>query len=257
MKITIIQDNIVFGNKAANLQRVETHLQTLAGKTELVVLPEMFTTGFCTDKPEFAEAMQGETVQKLQRWAIDFNLAIAGSFIVGENQKLYNRGFFVFPDGKIETADKRHLFSLSGEDKLFSAGNKRLIVNYLGFKILLLVCYDLRFPVWSRCVNNEYDLAIYVANFPQSRINVWDVLLKARAIENQCYVCGVNITDTDNYQYNGHSNIYDFKGFPLLSFAENEIKTETVEILIEPLQKFREKNAFWCDADKFELRVEN
>jgi len=255
MKLTIIQDNIVFGNKAANLQCVEKHLQMLAGKTELAVLPEMFTTGFCTDKPELAETMRGETVQKLQQWAIDFNLAIAGSFIACEDEKLFNRGFFVFPDGRIETADKRHLFSLGGEDKYFSAGNKRLIVNYSGFKILLLVCYDLRFPVWSRCVNNEYDLIIYVANFPQSRIRAWDILLKARAIENLCYVCGVNITGTTNYQYNGHSNIYDFKGSPLLPYSENEKKIATVEVLIEPLQKFREKNAFWRDADKFEFNV--
>ncbi len=255
MKITLIQDTIHWANKTANLQKTEKQLAELAGKTNLVVLPEMFTTGFCTDQLELAETMEGETVRTLQKWAQTYNLAITGSFIANENDKVFNRGFFVFPDGKIETADKRHLFSIGGEDLHFSAGSKKLIINYCGFNIRLLVCYDVRFPVWARNVNNEYDLLIYVANFPKSRINNWDILLQARAVENQAYVCGVNCVGTDGLgiDYNGHSTLLDFKATPLLSFPENETSIQTYELNREPLLKFREKSAFWKDADKFEI----
>ena len=255
MKITLIQDTIHWANKTANLQKIEKQLAELAGKTNLVVLPEMFTTGFCTDQLELAETMEGETVLTLQKWAQTYNLAITGSFIANENDKVFNRGFFVFPDGKIETADKRHLFSIGGEDLHFSAGSKKLIINYCGFNIRLLVCYDVRFPVWARNVNNEYDLLIYVANFPKSRINNWDILLQARAVENQAYVCGVNCVGTDGLgiDYNGHSTLLDFKATPLLSFPENETSIQTYELNREPLLKFREKSAFWKDADKFEI----
>ena len=255
MKITLIQDTIHWANKTANLQKTEKQLAELAGKTNLVVLPEMFTTGFCTDQLELAETMEGETVRNLQKWAQTYNLAITGSFIANENDKIFNRGFFVFPDGKIETADKRHLFSIGGEDLYFSTGAKKLIINYCGFNIRLLVCYDVRFPVWARNVNNEYDLLIYVANFPKSRINNWDILLQARAVENQAYVCGVNCVGTDGLgiDYNGHSTLLDFKATPLLSFPENETSIQTYELNREPLLKFREKSAFWKDADKFEI----
>ncbi len=255
MKITLIQDTIHWADKTANLQRTEKQLAELAGKTNLVVLPEMFTTGFCTDQLELAETMEGETVRNLQKWAQTYNLAITGSFIANENDKIFNRGFFVFPDGKIETADKRHLFSIGGEDLYFSTGAKKLIINYCGFNIRLLVCYDVRFPVWARNVNNEYDLLIYVANFPKSRINNWDILLQARAVENQAYVCGVNCVGTDGLgiDYNGHSTLLDFKATPLLSFPENETSIQTYELNREPLLKFREKSAFWKDADKFEI----
>ena len=255
MKITLVQDIIHWADKTANLQRTEKQLAELAGKTDLVVLPEMFTTGFCTDQLELAETMEGETVHTLQKWAQTYNLAITGSFIANENDKIFNRGFFVFPDGKIETADKRHLFSIGGEDLYFSTGAKKLIINYCGFNIRLLVCYDVRFPVWARNVNNEYDLLIYVANFPKSRINNWDILLQARAVENQAYVCGVNCVGTDGLgiDYNGHSTLLDFKATPLLSFPENETSIQTYELNREPLLKFREKSAFWKDADKFEI----
>ena len=255
MKITLIQDTIHWANKTANLQKIEKQLAELAGKTNLVVLPEMFTTGFCTDQLELAETMEGETVRTLEKWAQTYNLAITGSFIANENDKIFNRGFFVFPDGKIETADKRHLFSIGGEDLYFSTGAKKLIINYCGFNIRLLVCYDVRFPVWARNVNNEYDLLIYVANFPKSRINNWDILLQARAVENQAYVCGVNCVGTDGLgiDYNGHSTLLDFKATPLLSFPENETSIQTYELNREPLLKFREKSAFWKDADKFEI----
>ena len=253
MRITLIQDSIFWADKASNLEKTEVQLAQLSGKTDLVVLPEMFTTGFCTNELYLAETMQEETVQKLCIWAVKYKLAITGSFIASENDLIYNRAFFVFPNGKIETADKRHLFSVGGENAHFSAGNKRLIVNYCGFNILILVCYDLRFPVWARNKNNEYDLLIYVANFPEKRVTDWDILLKARAIENQTYVCGVNRigVDGEGISYNGHSTLLDFKANFLLTFNENETSVQTFELQKEPLLNYRQKFAVWKDADRF------
>ena len=256
MRITLIQDHIVWADKATNLQKKGEQLAALAGKTDLVVLPEMFSTGFCTDQLHLAETMNGETVQALKYWAQTYQLAITGSFIATENDKIYNRAFFVFPDGEIQTADKRHLFSMGGEHNHFSAGDKRLIVNYIGFNICVLVCYDVRFPVWARNMNNEYDLLIYVANFPEKRIADWDILLKARAVENQAYVCGINTVGVDGIgiSYNGHSTLLDFKANTLLTFPENETSIQTFELQSEPLQRYRQKFAVWKDADGFELR---
>jgi omega-amidase len=255
MRISLIQDIIFWADKAANLQKVGEQLVELAGKTDLVVLPEMFTTGFCIDKLHLAETLNGETVQTLRTWAVKYQLAITGSFIAIENNKVFNRAFFVFPSGEIETADKRHLFSFGGEQNHFSAGDKRLIVKYCEFNILVLVCYDIRFPVWSRNVNNEYDLLIFVANFPQRRIIDWDILLQARAIENQAYVCGVNRVGVDGFgiDYNGHSSLVNFKAKSLLTIPENKTNIQTADISIEPLQLYRQKFAVWQDADDFEI----
>ena len=256
MRITLIQDIIFWADKAANIQKVEDQLILLAGKTDLVVLPEMFTTGFCTEKLQLAEKMDGVTVQTLKTWAVKYKMAITGSFIATEDERIFNRAFFVFPSGKIETANKRHLFSLGGEHEHFTAGDKRLIVNYEGFNILVLVCYDVRFPVWSRNINAEYDLAIYVANFPQRRIIDWDILLQARAVENQAYVCGVNRVGVDGLgvDYDGHSALLDFKAKPLLNFSENKTSIQTAVLTIEPLELYRQKFDVLRDADKFEIK---
>ena len=256
MNISLIQTDIIWADKKANLQKTEEKIAILSGKTDLVVLPEMFSTGFCTDRIDLAETMQGLTVQTLIFWAQKYNLAITGSFIAEENGAIYNRAFFVFPNGRIETADKRHLFSLGGEDEIFTAGNEKLIVNYKGFNVCVLVCYDVRFPVWSRNVNNEYDLLVYVANFPHVRMDAWDALLKARAIENQSYVCGVNRVGEDgmNIAYSGHSVLLDFKGNEILNFFENEENIKSAEIKKNTLENFRNKYAFWKDADKFEIK---
>jgi omega-amidase len=253
MRVTLIQDIIFWADKAVNLQKVEEQLASLAGQTDLVLLPEMFTTGFCTDDLHLAETMQGDTVKTLCAWATQYQLAIAGSFIATEDRRVFNRGFFVFPTGEIQTADKRHLFSMGGEQNHFSAGDKRLIVNYCDFNISLLVCYDIRFPVWARNVDNEYDLLIYVANFPERRIADWDILLQARAIENQAYVCGVNRVGVDGLgiAYNGHSTLLDYKATHLLTFPENESSIQTFELQQEPLQRYRQKFAAWKDADRF------
>jgi omega-amidase len=257
MRITLIQDTIFWADKAANLHKTGEQLAALAGKTDLVVLPEMFTTGFCTGKIQLAEPMDGETVKLLKHWAVKYQLSITGSFIASENEKVYNRAFFVFPNGDIQIADKRHLFSMGGEHNHFSAGDKRLIVNYGGFNICVLVCYDVRFPVWARNVNKEYDLLIYVANFPKKRINDWDILLQARAIENQAYVCGVNRIGTDGLgiDYNGHSTLIDFKANTILNFPENATHIQTFDLQQEPLQRYREKFAIWKDADDFNVNL--
>lgn len=256
MRISLVQDSIVWADKAANLQNTAKQLAGLAGQTDLVVLPEMFTTGFCTDALDLAETMDGETVQSLRNWALKYQMAITGSFIAIENEKYYNRAFFIFPSGEIETADKRHLFSMGGEHNHFSAGGKRLLVRYCGFNICVLVCYDVRFPVWSRNVNSEYDLLIYVANFPQRRISDWDNLLKARAIENQTYVCGVNRVGVDGLgiEYSGHSVLLDYKANQIIDFPENGTAIQTADLHIEPLQHYREKFAVWNDADSFLLK---
>lgn len=255
MRISLIQDTIVWADKKANLQKTAAQLAVLAGQTDLVVLPEMFTTGFCVEQIDLAETMDGETVQSLRKWAVEYQFGITGSFIAIENGKYFNRAFFVFPTGEIQTADKRHLFSMGGEQNHFSAGNKRLLVNYCGFNICVLVCYDVRFPVWSRNVNNQYDLLIYVANFPKRRISDWDILLKARAIENQTYVCGVNRVGVDGLEveYSGHSVLLDYKANTIIDFPENSSVIETTELNIKPLQQYREKFSVWRDADGFNI----
>ena len=256
MRVSIIQDIIHWADKAANIEKTAAQLKSLASQTDLVVLPEMFSTGFCTDQLHLAETMIDETMTTLRKWAVEFQLAIAGSFIARENEKVYNRAFFAFPTGEVQTSDKRHLFSMGGEHNHFSSGEKRMIVNYCGFNVCVLVCYDVRFPVWARNVNNEYDLLIYVANFPERRIADWDILLKARAIENQCYVCGVNRIGVDGLgiAYNGHSVLLDYKAEALLSFSEDEFSIQTAELQQESLQRYRQKFAVWKDADLFDLK---
>ena len=255
MRISLIQTDIIWANRQANIHNTERVLTTLAGKTDLAVLPEMFTTGFCVDRMDLAETMTGETIQSLKKWASQWNMAITGSFIATENEHIYNRAFFVFPNGSIRTADKRHLFSMGKENEIFTSGNEKLVVNYKGFNIFILVCYDLRFPVWSRNVNNAYDMLIYVANFPHARVHVWDVLLQARALENQAYVCGVNRVGTDNMglTYSGHSVLLNAKAEALASFQENESGTRTIDISLKKLSEFREKFAVWKDSDNFKI----
>ncbi len=256
MRVSIIQDIIYWADKPANLSKTGDQIAALAGQTDLVILPEMFTTGFCTDQLDLAESMNDTTVKTLREWAVKYQLAITGSFIAKENETIFNRAFFVFPSGEICTADKRHLFSTGGEHLHFSAGDKRMIVNYCGFNICILVCYDVRFPVWARNRDNEYDLLVYVSNFPEKRINDWDVLLKARAVENQSYVCGVNRVGVDGLKikYNGHSALLDFRAASLLHFSEKETSIQTYELHHEPLHVYRQKFQVWRDADEFELK---
>ena len=255
MKITIVQTDIVWENKQENLRVLRRKLTALCGTTEIIVLPEMFSTGFSMNSKELAEPLSGETITTLKQWAKEFNFAISGSYIASDNDRYFNRAFFLTPEGEEYYYDKRHLFRMGQEPQHFAAGNERLIIPYRDWNVCLLVCYDLRFPVWSRNVNNEYDLLIYVASWPVPRREVWDTLLRARAMENMCYVCGVNRIGTDGHQlsYNGGSIVYSPKGEILLSApdAQEDILTTTLDL--SALRSFRNKFPAWKDADTFTL----
>ncbi len=257
MRITLLQQPIQWANPAANLEHYGQLVAALSGLTDLVVLPEMFTTGFCTDRPDLAEPMNGTTVQTLTQWASTHRIAITGSFMAREGDACFNRAFFITPDGQIHHADKRHLFGLAKEHNHFTPGKRKLLVEYLGVKILVLVCYDLRFPVWSRNTDNEYDLLIYVANFPSKRITDWDILLRARAIENQAYVVGLNCVGTDglHLHYNGHSTLLDYNAHPLITFADDAAAAHTATIALDRLHTYRSKFAVWRDADRFSITL--
>lgn len=255
IRISIIQTDIVWEDKQENLRLLHEKLQKLRGTTEIVVLPEMFSTGFSMQSSVLAEASSDRTITSLKQWAAQFQLAICGSYIATDNGLHYNRAFFITPTGEEYYYDKRHLFRMGRETDHFAAGNQQTIVPYQGWNICLLVCYDLRFPVWSRNINNEYDLLIYVANWPASRRLAWDTLLRARAIENQCYVCGVNRTGTDNYhlEYNGGSKIYSPLGEELVTLPDEKEGVATVALNLHTLNQYREKFPVWKDADDFLL----
>ena len=214
LRISMIQSHIIWEDREENLGYYGELLRRVSGRTDLAVLPETFTTGFSMDVEKQADTMESQTVPTIKEWAKKYKLAVAGSFIAKDNGKFYNRAFFITPEGEEYYYDKRHLFRMAEEDKHFSAGDKRLIVPYKGWNICLQVCYDLRFPVWSRNVNNEYDLLIYVANWPEARKKAWKALLHARAIENMAYVCGVNRVGVDGkgFLFRGDSMIYNAKG---------------------------------------------
>ena len=255
LKISIVQTDIAWENKQENLRMLREKLHALRGTTEIVVLPEMFSTGFTMKSRELAEPVSGITVRILKELAADFQLALCGSFICSERSNYYNRAFFITPEGEEFYYDKRHLFRMGNEAEYFSSGNNKLIISYRGWNICLLVCYDLRFPVWSRNVNNEYDLLIYVASCPQARRLAWDTLLCARALENMCYVCGVNRIGVDGNKliYNGGSVVFSAKGEVLASVPDGEEGIETVSLSLISLQQLRDKFPVWKDADAFRL----
>ena len=256
MRVALLQYPIEWADIETNLRLTERRLAPLKGKADVALLPEMFTTGFCTDRPELAEEMNGMTMQYLFRWAKEYDIAIAGSFMAAENNNLYNRGFFVKPDQTAAFIDKKHLYAHGGEADFFTAGNEKKIVEYKGCKFCLLICYDLRFPVWSRNISGyDYDILLYTANWPDIRIQYWDALVPARATENQCYVAAVNRVGDDalGLHYNGHSVAYDTYLRPLVSFSNDEAATKIADFNIEALQHFREKSQLWRDSDPFEL----
>ncbi|MDR0972644.1 MAG: amidohydrolase [Prevotellaceae bacterium] len=255
MRVTALQSTIAWEDKATNLERLRGDLERLHGETDLVVLPEMFSTGFSMNNRLMAEPTDGQTMNMLRQWAREFTVALTGSYIAVENGAYYNRGFFLTPDGTSYYRDKRHLFRMGEEADYFEAGNDRTIISYQGWNILLLICYDLRFPVWARNRNNEYDLLIYVANWPVGRRKVWDVLLQARAIENQCYVCGVNRVgdDGNGLHYDGGTVIYSPRGTVQAAVADGIVGQATSELSREALHNWRNKFAVWRDADDFTI----
>lgn len=254
LKVAIIQADLVWENPAQNRANFTDKIHAISEEVDLIVLPEMFTTGFTMNPYEVAETMAGETIIWLQKLAKQKDVAITGSLIIKEDEKYYNRLVFVHPSREIETYDKRHTFTLAGEDKVYTAGTKKLMVDYKGWKICPLVCYDLRFPVWARNVE-EYDMIIYVANWPKPRIVAWDILLKARAIENMSYCIGVNRVglDVNKYEYVGHSAAYDCLGAPISSIEPSKEQTAIVTLNANHLILTREKLQFLNDKDEFSL----
>ena len=272
----------------------EERIAALAGKADVAVLPEMFATGFCTDHPELAETMDGEIIHRLQAAADQSGVAIVSSFICSPDRliasspitntpspisnsaashsplgrpiggtpshfqaKLRNRGFMIKPHAPIEIQDKRHLYAHGGEDLFFQPAQERHIFEYKGVKILLLVCYDLRFPVWARNQSgSDYDIILVVANWPDIRIQYWDALIAARATENQCYIAAVNCVGDDGMglHYNGHSVAYDTRLQPIVSFADDKEGTKIADFDIAKLHHFREVLPLWKDVDYFELK---
>jgi predicted amidohydrolase len=250
MDILLLQTDIEWQSPDNNRKRIE-HIIGSLPVADIVILPEMFTTGFCISPANIVEKADTVTLEWMRKLAGERNSAIAGSIAVEENGKYYNRFYFVKPDGSYSAYNKRHLFSFAGENKEYTAGDKRVIVEYGGFRILLQVCYDIRFPVFSRNIG-DYDMIIYVANWPVPRIGAWNTLLLARAIENQCYVAGVNRTGSDPAaKYNGGTALIDFFGKLIISagFDREEAVLGTVNIQL--LNDFRRKFPALADADKF------
>ena len=260
MNISIIQSTIAWEDKEKNLKHYHRLLFPLKGKTDLAVLPETFTTGFSMNVPHLAETNTGNTVQILLQWANEWGFAIAGSFLAkNTDDRLFNRGFFITPEGETYFSDKRHLFCLSEENEQLTPAENYLIIPYQGWNIRLIICYDLRFPVWIRNRgNSEYDLLLCVANWPQARAQVWDILLKARAIENGCYVCGVNRTGVDGNEipHPGNSVLLDYKGNCLLEAGQHLETVLTQRICKEDLEDFRHRFPAGKDADCFKI-IEN
>lgn len=267
LNVCLLPMRIAWGDKASNLDTFAEALSTVHPETDLVVVPECFSTGFPSgvekdDVRHLAERNTGKTIDFIKALAAKYGFAIAGSYMADSGGSLYNRAFFIEPGGEEYFADKRHLFAMAGEQKVFSQGHGRMSLRFRGWQITMIVCYDIRFPVWCRNVGNEYDLMLAVANWPKARVGAWETLLKARAIENEAYVCGVNCEGTDNngYEYGGESAIIDFKGRDV-SKRTSSVKTEGMtpmqflyaQLSREKLDRFREKFPAYKDADIFRI----
>ncbi|RUL59080.1 amidohydrolase [Prevotella koreensis] len=248
MKTTILQMDIAWGDCQGNVRRADAMIDN-APEADLYILPEMFSTGFAADPEGMAESENGKTVEWMRRKAVAKDAAIAGSLAIKSGERYFNRLYFVKPDGEVTTYDKRHLFSYAGENLHYTRGEERVIVEWRSVRIMLQVCYDLRFPVFSRN-HGDYDMIIYVASWPTSRIKVWDTLLHARALENQCYVAGVNRVGRDpNCEYCGNSLIISPYGEDLAVCGSGEESAKMAEIDMEMLRSFRKKFPVIDDAD--------
>ena len=256
LTITLIQSALHWESTDANLAMFEEKIWQIGRQTDIIILPEMFTTGFSMNAKALAEPMNFKTCRWLKQQAAQTKAVVTGSVIIRDADKYYNRLFWAEPDGYISYYDKRHLFRMAGEDMVYSAGEKKLIKEVKGWKVFPLVCYDLRFPVWSRNVNNEYDLLLYVANWPAARSGAWKILLQGRAVENLCYVAGVNRVgeDGNKHYYSGDSSIINYKGEVLFTLADQQtVHTQTISYT--ELQAFRHKFPANLDADGFTINL--
>lgn len=263
LKITIIQSELHWEDAEANLSMFEEKIWQISGNTDVIILPEMFTTGFTMSSAKMAEHMNMRTFKWMKNMADQTGALIMGSFIVSVHDRYYNRLLWMEPGGTFKTYDKRHLFRMANEHKSFASGESLLISTWRGWRICPLICYDLRFPVWSRnrwdiaAKRPSYDVAVYVANWPTARIDAWDTLLKARAIENLSYVVGVNRIgqDGNGIEYNGHSAVISPKGEAIFSNEGTEI-TRTLELSANSLHAFRDRFPAYLDADDFTIEFE-
>ncbi len=248
LRVTLVQTDIIWEDAVANRNRISEVLEPLSGTTDLIILPEMFTTGFTLNGETLAESMQGPTVEWMVQSSAELGAVITGSIIVRENRSLYNRLIWVAPTGRIESYDKRHLFRYAQENDIYTAGTEKKIFEVNGWKVRPFICYDLRFPGWSANVNKEYDLGLYVANWPKARVHHWDALLVARAIENQAYIAGVNRVgaDANGLQYPGNSSIYDPQGEVILQCeVESDVVTRTLSY--DAINEYRVRFPAWMD----------
>ena len=265
LTVTLIQTNLHWENKKANLEMLQRKIESIKEKTEVVILPEMFTTGFSMKPEIFAEKIDGETVRWMKKIAAERKIILTGSVMIEEAGKFFNRLIWMLPNGEYGVYDKRHLFAFADENSHYTAGNKKLIASVKGWKINLQVCYDLRFPVWARqspsqhlwmgdggAGQPEYDVLIYVANWPERRSIAWKTLLQARAIENQCYVIGVNRVGNDGNEiyHAGDSMVIDPLG-EILYHKKDEEDIFTIELNKKHLEDIRAKFPFLKDADRF------
>ncbi len=258
LTLTLIQCDLSWEDKAANLRMLEDKINSIDQKTEIVVLPEMFSTGFSMKASALAETIDGETVEWMKRVSHENGIILTGSIIIEDGGKYFNRLIWMLPNGQYGQYDKRHLFAYGEEDRHYQPGNKRLVASVKGWKINLLICYDLRFPVWARQQSSEsspeYDVLIYVANWPERRSHAWKTLLCARAIENQCFVIGTNRVGTDgnNIYHSGNSLVIDPLGEVLYHMADDE-DIFTITLQKERIEEVRTKFPFWKDADDFTI----
>lgn len=259
LQFTLIQSDLFWEDKEANLSMFSEKINAIDQPTEIIVLPEMFTTGFSMQPEKFAETMEGPTVDWMRRWSVEKKAIITGSIIIEEDGKYYNRLIWMLPNGQVGYYNKRHLFAFAGEDQHYCSGYKRLIASVKGWKINLQICYDLRFPVWARqqiqeASEKEYDVLLYVANWPEKRNHAWKTLLSARAIENQCFTIGVNRVgkDGNNIMHSGDSMIVGPLGEIIYHCAHEE---DVVHITLqkEEIHHTRAQFPFWKDADDFKI----
>lgn len=254
LNITIIQSELHWEDTEKNRDLFSKKIDAISQNTDLIVLPEMFPTGFSMNAKDLAEENDGPSLKWMQAEAKKHKTAVTGSVIIKENGHYYNRMFFVFPDGTYKAYDKRHTFTLARENEVYTEGQSRIIVSYKGWKICPLICYDLRFPVWSRN-DEEYDVLIYVANWPKIRMLAWDTLLRARAIENMSYCIGVNRVGVDgnDHEYVGHSAVYDAVGEQISTESFEESFTQTITLSKEHIESNRKKFHFLKDRDQFRV----
>ena len=254
LRVSLVQTELIWQSPKANRELLSQKMGALAGTTDLIVLPEMFTTGFMMQPEMHSEPMEADTLAWMREQASLLNAALCGSIAMQVEKGFVNRFLLVEPSGEVSFYDKRHLFRMGDEHNHYAAGDKRVIFNYRGWRILPTVCYDLRFPVFMRS-RNDYDLAICVANWPAARRHPWRALLVARAIENQCYMLGVNRIGEDaaELQYSGDSMAIDFKGEALIDRDAYVPFIETVNLSHQALTDFKVKFPAWQDADHFEL----